>query len=174
MLPIWKKLYFDLRDDLIESSQQPANLKWCFYLFHAGMQVSFFYRFSKACYVSGFEGLAKACSAFGRFVTGCDVHYKSEIEGGVVFPHGRGIVIGEGVIISSKCYIFHNTTMGALEGKQGFPQLERGVNVYSGTVIAGDIKVGEYSRVGPNVYLTDSIESHTRVSPIKPDLIRKI
>ena len=103
----------------------------------------------------------------GRFVMGCDVHYRAEIKGGVLFPHARGIVIGEGVVIEKKSSIFHNTTIGGNEKRSGFPKLCEGVNIYSGTVIAGNVEVGEYSRVGPNVYLTESIPTHTRLSPPK-------
>ncbi|MBF0245524.1 MAG: hypothetical protein HQL31_09685 [Planctomycetes bacterium] len=103
-------------------------------------------------------------------LTGSDIHYKSYIAGGVTFPHGRGIVIGEGVRIEKRCSVFHNTTLGGLEGSAGFPFLEEGVNVYPGSVIAGDIRIGEYSRIGPNVFLRQSVPPRTRVSPPKPDI----
>ena len=81
------------------------------------------------------------------------------------FPHGHGVVVGAGVVIGPRCYIFHNTTLGAREGRDGAPVLHEGVNIYPGTVIAGPVVVGEYCRIGPNVYLTDSVASHTRVRP---------
>lgn len=115
--------------------------------------------------------LAKALTAFGRLITSCDLHYKAELDGGVLIPHGRGVVIGEGVKVAKRCSIFQHTTLGSLEGKSGFPVLEEGVNIYPGTVVAGQIRIGEYSRVGPNVYLTVSVPTHTRVSPPKPHLV---
>ena len=113
-------------------------------------------------------------TSFGRVITSCDLHYKADLEGGVILPHGRSVVIGEGVFVSKGCSIFQNTTMGAMELKDGFPHLDEGVNIYPGTVIAGKVKIGEYCRVGPNVYLTASVPHHTRVSPPKPHFARNI
>jgi serine O-acetyltransferase len=141
------------------------------YLFHAGFQTLFFYRTARLCYKKGFVFLARAFTAFARFMTSCDLHYKAELEGGVLIPHGRGVVIGEGVKIAKRCAIFQHTSLGAFEGKGGYPSLEEGVNIYPGSVVAGDVNIGEYSRVGPNVYLTVSVPKHTRVSPPKPHIV---
>lgn len=159
-----------LGEDLEMSAGKKSPLRFILYLFHPGFQVCFFYRLARCFHWLHLNGLARFFTAMSRLVTGCDIHYLADLEGGVQFPHGRGVVIGARVRIARRCFIFHNSTLGATEGKDGAPVLEEGVNIYSGTVVAGPLTIGEYSRVGPNVYLTDSIASHTRVKPPEPIL----
>ena len=172
MSSAFRKFRADLALDLKASSgDESAGIKLS-YLFHAGFQALLFYRLARMFFASNALILAKAMTALGRFVTSCDLHYRAEIAGGVNLPHGRGVVIGEGVKIEKRCSIFQHASLGSLEGKEGYPRLEEGVNVYPGTVVAGSVKVGEYSRVGPNVYLTVSVPKHTRVTPSKPHIQR--
>lgn len=135
--------------------------------FHPSFQVSFFYRLSHTFYLKGFVNFARFFCFLNRLFCHCDIHYKSIIEGGVLFPHANGIVIGEGVVIKKDSTIFHQTTIGGSEFKSGYPILEEGVNLYPGTVVAGVLTIGEWARIGPNVYLTSSVSSHTRISPAK-------
>jgi len=158
----------DLKLDLELCSGEWSSLSFFKNLLHPSFQVSLFYRLSRYFYLNHFEFMARMVTAFSRSITGCDIHFRSQIEGGVLFPHGRGIVIGQGVVISKRCSIFHNVTLGASENQEGYPLLKEGVNVYPGSVIAGDIEVGEYCRIGPNVYLTESVGSHTRIKPAPP------
>lgn len=136
--------------------------------FHAGFIALFYYRCSRLFYEWGFPLVSKLITSLGRVITSCDLHYKSNIDGGVMLPHARSVVVGEGVTIETKSSVFQNTTLGALEGKEGYPLIKEGVNIYPGTVVAGSVIVGEYSRVGPNVYLTVTIPEKTRVMPPKP------
>ena len=155
----------DLHEDLAVCSGQRSWLYLPPCLLHPGFQVSFFYRWARFWHWLKLGFMAKLATAAGRLFNGCDVHYQAEIDAGVQFPHGRGVVIGAGVVVGRRCYIFHNTTLGAREGVEGAPVLHEGVNIYPGTVIAGAVVVGEYCRIGPNVYLTESVASHTRVRP---------
>lgn len=136
---------------------------WSFW--HPSLSVTFFYRFARAFDLAGWTPLARLITAFGRFFNKCDIHYRANIEPGVLFPHGLGVVIGEGVSIQKGCSIFQHCSLGSAEGKTGFPILEEGVNLYPGTVVAGPLTIGEYARVGPNVYLTGSVPNHTRILP---------
>ena len=157
----------NLKADLRACSEGSRDLKIA-YLFHAGFQTLFFYRCARLLFEWGWVNSARAFTSMARIITSCDIHYKAELEGGVLFPHGRSVVIGEGVKIAKKSSIFQHTTIGGLAGETGFPELEEGTNVYPGSVIAGNVKLGEYSRVGPNVYLTVSVPSHTRVTHLNP------
>jgi serine O-acetyltransferase len=143
------------------------------FLFHPGFQVCSLHRFSHYFYIKGWVPLAKLMVAWMRWTTGCDIHYNTDIGPGVQFPHGRGVIVGEGTRIAKRCSLFQHVTCGAMEGKVGAPTLEEGVNLYPGTVIVGPITLGEYCRIGPNVYLTESLPSHTRAKPPSPDLTRR-
>lgn len=159
-----------LLEDLEANGGKKNLLSFLAFLFHPGFQVSFFYRISHAFHLSGLQFAAKFFSFLLRLVTKCDVHYAAKIQGGVVFPHAVGVIVGEGSEIGRGCSLFHGVTLGAKEGREGYPKLEEGVNLYPGSVLVGDIRVGEYCRIGPNVYLTESLSPHTRLSPPKAEV----
>jgi len=162
----------DLHEDFKACSGQKSGIRWV-YLFHAGFQALFFYRLARLFHAWQCTNLAKAITAFGRFMTSCDLHYKAKLAGGIILPHGRGVVIGEGVVVERRCSIFQHTSLGSFEGKEGLPYLEEGVNLYAGCVIAGAVRIGEYARIGPNVYVTVSIPKYARVTPALPNVYVK-
>lgn len=157
-----------LKEDQEIHSGHKSRLRVSFLLFHAGMRVCTLYRLARAFELSGHRGWARFFCHLLRQWGRCDIHYTAHLEPGVCFPHGMGVVIGEGVYISRNCSIFQHCTLGSMEGHEGAPELKEGVNLYPGTVLAGAIEVGEYCRIGPNVYLTENLPSHTRVSPHPP------
>lgn len=164
----WITTKQNLDADLVKCCGECGFVYLFKHLLHAGFLVCFFYRVARFFYWIDLAWIAKLVTFWGRVITSCDVHYKADIAGGILFPHGRGVVIGEGVKIGRDCFIFQNATIGSREGQDGYPVLEEGVNVYPSVVVAGPITIGEYCRVGPCVYLTDSLPSHTRVKPPNP------
>ncbi len=162
----------DIGADLAACSGRRGTLTFLSYLFHPGFAVLLSYRLARLFFAWRLVPLARFMTFASRFLTGCDIHYRAEIAGGVTFPHGRGVVIGEGVRIAHRCSIFHSVTLGSSELKPGYPVLAEGVNVYPYSVISGPVEIGEYSRVGPTVHLTESVPSHTRVRAPKPQILR--
>jgi serine O-acetyltransferase len=143
------------------------------FLFHPGFQVCCLHRLSHLFFCWGWTPLAQGVLVWMRWSTGCDIHYNTELGPGISFPHGRGVIIGEGCRLGSRCTLFQHVTLGASEMVSGAPTLMEGVNLYPGVVVVGPVEIGEYCRVGPNVYLTESTPSHTRVRPPAPELYRK-
>ena len=91
-------------------------------------------------------------------------------------------MVGETTIIGDNVKLYQGVTLGALS----FPKDERGklirglrrhphicdkVVIYSGATILGDVTIGEECVIGGNVWLTQSVEAHTRVinTPQMPD-----
>lgn len=163
---LWQACWRDLHKDL--QLYQKEERGFFRFFFHSGFQINIFYRCSRWAYLCKWPTLARFFSFLLRLFCGSDIHYSAQIDAGVVFPHGRGVIIGPKVIIKSGCHLFQNITLGGLETKEGFPVLEQCVNIYPYTVVAGKVNIGEYCRVGPNVYLTKDLPSHTRVSPSEP------
>lgn len=163
----WAEFRQNLRADYVACAGKEQAFSWVF-LFHAGFQVSLCYRASRFFHLMNWMVLARLMGVWMRWLTSCDIHHGSNIGPGVQFPHGCGVVVGEGVVMGPRCSLFQHSTVGATEGREGAPVLEEGVNLYPGTVVAGAVNIGEYCRIGPNVYLTESVPSHTRVSPPKP------
>lgn len=70
-----------------------------------------------------------------------------------MIDHGMGIVIGETSIIGDDCLIYQGVTLG-MTGKHGgkrHPTLGNNVMVGAGTIVLGDIYVGDNVKVRPGL-----------------------
>jgi serine acetyltransferase len=95
---------------------------------------------------------------FTHYLTGCQIHYQAEIEGGVRIIHATGIVIGTGVKIGNGTNIFQHVTIGTKKlGGEDKPIIGRNVTIYTGAVIVGNIKIGDGCIIGANKVITKDI-----------------
>ncbi len=89
-------------------------------------------------------------------------------------------MIGETVIIGQHVKLYQGVTLGALSTRRGgqslkgakrHPTLEDDVTVYSGaTILGGDTVIGKGATINGNVFITQSVPPHTRVSMKNPEL----
>lgn len=118
--------------------------------------------------------LPRIMSEWAHSRTGIDIHPGAQIGERFFIDHGTGVVVGETTIIGRNVKLYQGVTLGALS----FPKDERGklirgirrhphicdhVVIYSGATILGDVTIGEGSVIGGNVWLTQSVEPHTKV-----------
>ena len=96
---------------------------------------------------------------------GIDIDRRAKIGGGLVINHYGGIFVGPQVSIGESCVIGHNVTLGlAGEGpRRGAPMIGDNVTIAPGAVIAGRIRIGDDSAIGPNVVVMRSIPERARV-----------
>lgn len=87
---------------------------------------------------------------------GCDCSEGATFEGAVYFPHPVGIVIGAGACIGDGVWIYQNVTVGATS-KGHYPRIERGARLYPGSLIAGDMSVGESAIVGAGIHVRTEV-----------------
>jgi serine O-acetyltransferase len=106
--------------------------------------------------------------------TGIDIHPGAQIGERFFIDHGTGVVVGETTIIGRNVKLYQGVTLGALSfpkdergklirGIRRHPQICDNVVIYSGATILGDVTIGEGSVIGGNVWLTQSVEPHTKV-----------
>jgi serine O-acetyltransferase len=118
--------------------------------------------------------LPRIMSEWAHSKTGIDIHPGATIGERFFIDHGTGVVVGETTIIGANVKLYQGVTLGALS----FPKDERGeiirglrrhpeigdhVIVYGGATILGNVTIGEGAVIGGNVWLTDSVEPHTKV-----------
>lgn len=103
--------------------------------------------------------------------TGIDIHPGAVIGHGFFIDHGTGVTIGETTIIGNYCTLYQGVTLGALNfprnedgellrGPQAkrHPTLGDHVVVYANaSVLGGETVVGNRTKIGANVRLTESI-----------------
>ncbi|MFQ5417455.1 MAG: serine O-acetyltransferase EpsC [Myxococcota bacterium] len=103
----------------------------------------------------GIRLLPRMTSAFGRFLTGVEIHPAATIGRRFFIDHGTGVVIGETAEIGDDCVLFHNVTLGGTGKHRGkrHPSLESGVLVGTSATLLGPITVGANSKVGANSFI---------------------
>lgn len=80
-------------------------------------------------------------------------------------PHPVGIVIGHDVEIGSNVLIRQNVTIGRSKPNPdaGYPVIANNASIGAGTVVIGDIDLGESCTTGANSVVIDDVAPHTTV-----------
>lgn len=126
--------------------------------------------------------IPRIMTEYAHSVTGIDIHPGATIGKYFFIDHGTGIVIGETTIIGEHVKIYQGVTLGgistkggqSLKGKKRHPTIMDNVTIYSGaSILGGNTVIGENVVVGGNTFITESIESGTRVSAKKQELQKK-
>lgn len=105
------------------------------------------YRISRELFLKG-DHSCDVFSLLGRFLSGIEIYYSSDIGHGLKINHGIGTVIGARVKIGSNCLIHQNVTFGDKDGQR--PSIGDNVTVYAGAKILGGITLGNNSIIGAN------------------------
>lgn len=110
-------------------------------------------------------------------VFGMDLHPRAQIGKGVMFDHAQGIVVGETAVIGDGCIIFHNVTLGGTGSRGGdrHPKLGKNVLVGAGTVIVGNILIGDNTKIAAGSVVTKSLPANVTATgvPAKIHVRRK-
>ncbi|ALD21565.1 serine O-acetyltransferase [Hymenobacter sp. DG25A] len=128
------------------------------------------YRLAHALYQLKIPLLPRMLSEYAHARTGIDIHPGAQIGSSFCIDHGTGLVIGETAVIGTHVKIFQGVTLGALSVTKELanikrhPTIEDYVVIYAGaTILGGSTVVGSHSIIGGNVWLTESVPSHSRV-----------
>ena len=104
--------------------------------------------------------------------TGIDIHPGARIGPHFAIHHGTGIVIGETAELGTRVKLYQGVTLGALSVEKRMADTKRhptigdGVVIYANaTILGGDTVIGAGSRIGGNVWLTESVPAHSVVTP---------
>jgi serine O-acetyltransferase len=79
---------------------------------------------------------------------GIHIDNHARIGGGLHIVHFGGIVIGA-VQMGSDCSIMHNVTVGRRAGGEGVPVMGDRVSIATGSVVYGEIRIGDGVSIGP-------------------------
>ncbi len=137
---------------------------------YPGFYATALHRLAHALHQRGVPRLPRLLAEHAHQRTGIDIHPGARIGPAFCIDHGTGVVIGETAEIGANVQIYQGVTLGALsvaKGLQGLkrhPTIEDRVVIYAGaTILGGSTVVGTRSIIGGNVWLTESVPSHSRV-----------
>ncbi|MES2428829.1 MAG: serine O-acetyltransferase EpsC [Bacteroidota bacterium] len=129
-----------------------------------------FYRLAHSLCKFDVPLIPRILTEYAHSKTGIDIHPAAEIDEYFYIDHGTGIVIGETSQIGKNVKLYQGVTLGALSvakfmaNTKRHPTVEDNVVIYSGaTILGGETIVGHDSVIGGNVWLTKSVEPHSRV-----------
>lgn len=91
----------------------------------------------------------------------CEISYAAEIDSGFEIYHSVGIVIGS-VKIGKGFTIFQNVTIGKNTNSKNYPTIGNNVTLYTGSVVIGDIIIGDNSIVGANTVVTRDMPNNSK------------
>lgn len=81
--------------------------------------------------------------------------------------HGLGCVVHENVVIGVNCKIFQNVTLGAKlsekESGDKVPTVGDGVMIGAGSVLLGDIHIGNHATIGANAVIVSDVPEYAVV-----------
>lgn len=137
---------------------------------YPGFYAIAFYRLANVLHKLNIPLLPRVLTEYAHSKTGIDIHPGATIDEYFYIDHGTGIVIGESCVIGKNVKIYQGVTLGALSVSKDMASLKRHptvedyVVIYSGaTILGGETTVGHHSIVGGNVWLTRSIDPHTKI-----------
>ncbi len=87
---------------------------------------------------------------------GCDVAKGAQIRGGVMLPHPTGIVIGMGVVLKGRNWIYQHVTIGA-NARGDYPVIEQDVKLYPDSMVTGRVTVGTAAIIGAGAMVYDDV-----------------
>lgn len=122
---------------------------------------TFLYRIARYCFLNGDSKNAQEFSSLAFSHTGIEIYYSAEIGKNFKMNHGVGTIIGARSKIGDNCLFHHNITLGDKNG--GRPTIGDNVTIYPGSVIVGDIKIGDNSIIGANVFVDKTYPEHSKI-----------
>jgi len=138
------------------------------------------YRIAHELHVQKVPLIPRIMTEYAHNLTGIDIHPGATIDEFFFIDHGTGVVIGETCLIGKHVKIYQGVTLGAtstrdveqLRGAKRHPTIEDEVTIYpNASVLGGGTVIGRGATVNGNVFITQSVPPHTRVSVKHPEII---
>ncbi len=140
----------------------------------SGLHLSWNYRLSHT--IRGRWGLlgrplALGLFWWGRHFYGCSIAPTARLHGGLILPHPQGIVVGPGVEVGPRAWIFQNVTLGGAPDKAGSPTIGADARIYAGAVLSGPIALGDNVVIGANAVVHRNVPSRSVVRSARVDVV---
>jgi len=168
-IPFWASLRDDVISQVPPDQRQLSTLGWALLtarigLVSSGFQVTLAYRVNHTLvHRAGRPGrfLAGVISRATSTIFRSAIAPKARLHGGLVLPHPQGLMIGSGVVVGPRTWIYQNVTMGGTYGKTGEPTVGADCRIYTNAVIGGPVTVGDGVVVSPNSLVQRSVPSRS-------------
>jgi len=134
------------------------------------LQSILLYRLSRLYHLEKKNIIAEKLSALGRFLTGIEIYYSSDIGNGLKINHGVGTVIGARTVIGDNALIHQGVTFGDKNGAR--PVIGKNVTIYAGAIILGGIYIVDNSLIGANSVVMIDVPDNSVVAGTPGKIIK--
>ena len=141
---------------------------------YPSIQAMIHYRVAHELLLLNVPVLPRIITEMAHSATGIDIHPGARIGEYFSIDHGTGVVIGETCIIGNHVHLYKGVTLGAKNfvldecgnpiNVPRHPIIEDNVIIYSNATILGRITIGHHSIIGGNIWLTESVPPHSRIT----------
>ena len=134
-------------------------------LCYPGFHAILIHRMAHRFYTGGWFTLARMMSQFSRTVTGIEIHPGARIGRRFFIDHGMGVVIGETSEIGDDVLLYQGVTLGGTGKDSGkrHPTIGNGVVIGTGAKILGNIRIGDFAKVGAGSVVVRPVPDHSTV-----------
>ena len=102
-----------------------------------------------------------------------DIHPAARIGKGIMFDHATSVVIGETAIVGDDFSMLHEVTLGG-SGKEGgdrHPKVGKGVMIGAGAKVLGNIRIGDYAKIGAGSVVLHDVDDHSTVAGVPAKVV---
>ncbi len=134
-------------------------------LCYPGFHAVLLHRLAHRLYRAGWFTPARMVSQFSRTITGIEIHPGAQIGRRFFIDHGMGVVIGETSEIGDDVLMYQSVTLGGTGKEHGkrHPTIGNGVVIGTGAKILGNIRIGNYAKVGAGSVVVRPVPDHSTV-----------
>lgn len=134
-------------------------------LLYPGLWAMWFHQVAHLLYRLKIPIIPRLISQITRLFTQIEIHPGAKIGRRVFIDHGFGVVIGETAEIGQNVTIYQGVTLGGTGKEKGkrHPTICDDVVLGAGSIILGNIIIGERSRIGAGAVLTKSVPPDSTV-----------
>src|ERR1700735_3793722 len=133
----------------------------CYPGFHAVLM----HRLAHRLYEAEIPILPRFLSQLSRFLTGIEINPGARIGRRFFIDHGMGVVIGETSEIGDDVLVYQGVTLGGTGKDTGkrHPTIGDGVVIGTDAIILGNIRIGDYAKVGAGSVVVRPVPDHSTV-----------
>ena len=108
-------------------------------------------------------------------VFGVDIHPAARFGHGLMLDHATGFVVGETATLGNDISILHGVTLGGSGKESGdrHPKVGDGVMIGANASVLGNIRIGEYSKVGAGSVVVADVPPHSTVVGVPAKTVGK-
>jgi serine O-acetyltransferase len=144
-------------------------------LCYPGFHAILLHRLAHKLHRAGVPLAPRFISQLSRFLTGIEIHPGAKIGRRFFIDHGMGVVIGETAEIGDDVLLYQGVTLGGTGKEKGkrHPTVGNHVVIGTGAKVLGNIKIGDYVKIGAGSVVIHSVPDHSTVVGVPGRIARR-